>query len=143
MNQLVAALRCCEICLKLFPHDTYPYKGKIEQFLKKQICCLNNDTSIYVGKCFHLLQTVRDKIGKNQKEQWSIYMQELLHSVHILLNQLYSKYSNNVTYTTKGSESGYNMILSDDKLSKDLIEKYGQLYLQFRNIVNYLIIAIR
>lgn len=112
--------------------------------LGQHIDSSNEDVSYLVGKCFHLLQYVRDKTGKNSKEQWSNYVQQLLDNMHIVLNRLYSKHADSCNPATGQDTCPESlMLLSEDKLSDDLIEKFAQLYIQFRNLVIYLMVAIR
>lgn len=139
-SQLQSAIRCCEICLKHFRQDSGPFKADLEQFFREHITCTNEDTGIYIGKCLHLLQSVRNKNDRNQSEQWGDYLQQLLNSIHCIFDNLYSKYSNHFKCTDNLKPL---LTVPDASLSSELTEKYAQLYIQYRNLINYLIIAIR
>lgn len=142
----VPQLSCCEICLKYYPQDSVQYKANIEKILRQQIDSLDVDVSYLVGKCFHLMQCVRDKNGsKSLKEQWSNHVELLFSNIHVILNRLYGKYTDNFHLPIEDSteSSTRSFLLAEDKLEHDSIEKFAQLYIQLRNLVIYLMVTIR
>lgn len=63
INNKIQMIHCLEILLSIYNGSLQSYKAAIEEFLVDNfIDCESEPITLLVGRCFHVLQLVRNKI---------------------------------------------------------------------------------
>lgn len=137
-----AALKCLEACMKHYAGPSGSSRGIIDRFLCSLIDSQNHTLILQSGKCLHLLQQVRGGgvQGISQKNAWSLLQSQLLGSAHRVLNEMYANTIE--TFDVKIDELD-SLKTSELNLSADPLERATQLTTRFRNLCEYLRIALR
>ncbi|KAM7360147.1 proline-, glutamic acid- and leucine-rich protein 1 [Cochliomyia hominivorax] len=138
------ALNCIEICLRTYPGSSGPSRGIIERYLWKYVDHVEVEIVKNCGKCLHLLQQIKGGAvqGINHKTQWKNYQLQLLGGIHVVFNEMFA----NCTDMYEGNIE--QELLPWEKETKqfdlfDPVKKAAQLYIRCRNLIKYLIIALR
>lgn len=139
----LAALKCLENCMKFYAGPCGASKGAIERFLGQFIDSTNCAAVIRSGKCLLQLQQVRggSAQGTSVKSAWSNLQSQILGSLHDIMNQLFV----NATETYDGfsfDEEITTLKVAELNLSPEPIERASQLLTRFRNLCEYLRIAL-
>lgn len=139
----LAALKCLENCMKLYAGPSGSSRGIIDRFLANFIDSPNPALVVQSGKCLLQLQQVRggNVQGTSLKGAWSNLQLQILGSLHVLLNQLFS----NATETYDGlnfDEEVTTLKVTELNLSPEPVERATQLLTRFRNLCEYLRIAL-
>lgn len=139
----LAALKCLENCMKFYAGPSGASKGAIERFLGQFIDSTNRAVVICSGKCLLQLQQVRggSAQGTSVKSAWSNLQSQILGSLHGIMNQLFV----NATETYDGfnfDEEITTLKVAELNLSPEPIERATQLLTRFRNLCEYLRIAL-
>ncbi|XP_055906809.1 proline-, glutamic acid- and leucine-rich protein 1 [Eupeodes corollae] len=136
-----SALECVETCLRLHPGPSGPSRGSIEKFLFKFTDSTDEVLTLWSGKCLHLLQQVRGGgvQGISHKAAWQSYQMKLLGSLHSLMDSAFS----NCTELYDDSIEKDQLNIAPLELSDEPVKRAMQIYIRFRNLVKYLIAALR
>lgn len=139
----LTALKCLEICMKLYAGPSGASRAIIDRFLAKFIDSTDQALVIYSGKCLLQLQQVRggNTQGTSVKSAWTNLQSQLLGSLHGLLNQIFA----NTTETYDGFNFGEEISTlktTDLNLSPEPVERATQLFTRFKNLCQYLRIAL-
>ncbi|XP_055851289.1 proline-, glutamic acid- and leucine-rich protein 1 [Episyrphus balteatus] len=136
-----SALECIETCLRLHPGPSGPSRGSIEKFLLKFTDTTDENLSLLSGKCLHLLQQVRGGgvQGISQKAAWQNYQMKLLGSLHSLMDSAFA----NCTELYDDFVEKEQLNIAPLVLSDEPVKRAMQIYIRFRNLIRYLIAALR
>lgn len=143
----LAALKCLETCMKLYAGPSGASRAIIDRFLGTFIDSTNQALVIQSGKCLLQLQQVRGGGGAasgqgiSVKGAWSNLQSQLLGSLHTILNQLFA----NATETYDGfnfDEEIATLKAAELNLSPEPIQRATQLLTRFKNLTDYLRIAL-
>lgn len=139
----LAALKCLENCMAYYAGPCGSSKGAIERFLGQFIDSTNRAAVIHSGKCLLQLQQVRGGGGQGTsiKSAWTNLQAQILGSLHGVLNQLFA----NTAETYDGfnfDEEISTLKVAELNLGPEPIEKATQLLTRFRNLCEYLQIAL-
>ncbi|KAL9921117.1 proline-, glutamic acid- and leucine-rich protein 1 [Glossina fuscipes fuscipes] len=136
-----SALRCLEICLRLYAAPSASFQSVIDRFLRKFIDSTDHNIIVYCGKCMHMLQQIRGggQQGVNHKTRWQEYQNQLVASIHAIFNEMFSNCSE--TYVGDSSQEIGNKTIAD--LSSEPVRKAAQLHVRAHNVIEYLIIALK
>lgn len=137
------ALSCIEACLCTYPGSSGPSRGIIERFLWKNLDHLNSDVVKNVGKCLHLLQQVKGGgvQGVNHKMQWKNYQLQLLGSIHAVYNEMFANCIE--MYEDKIEQEHLPWGSQKIEFDPEPVKKAAQMYTRCRNLLTYLITALR
>ncbi|XP_055371693.1 proline-, glutamic acid- and leucine-rich protein 1 [Condylostylus longicornis] len=142
-NSYLSTLKCLSICLKNYPGSCGGgSRNLIEQFLIKNFVDSSEQNFVKLsGICLHLLQQVKggSAFGNSQKVSWKTYQLKLLGSLHNILDLLFINCAEYFDF----EKEEYNLDLYPLNLSDEPLSRTGQLTTRFKNLVNYLMIAIR
>ncbi|XP_055325802.1 proline-, glutamic acid- and leucine-rich protein 1 [Sitodiplosis mosellana] len=140
----LATLKCLETCMKLYAGPSGASRANIDRFLGTFIDSTNQALVIQSGKCLLQLQQVRGGgcvQGISVKGAWSNLQSQLLGSLHTVLNQLFA----NATETYDGfnfDEEITALKTVELNLSPEPIQRATQLLTRFKNLTDYLRIAL-
>lgn len=140
----LAALRCLEICMKLYAGPCGSSRTIIERFLTNFIDSNNRTVVIQSAKCLHLLQQVRGggTQGLSQKAAWSLLQVQLLGSLHETLDQIYANTSETYDNQNLGGEQ-VTLKTTELRLSAEPVERATQLVTRLQNLCEFLRIVLR
>lgn len=138
-----AALKCLEICMKLYAGPCGSSRGIIDRFLCGLVDSTNRSLVLQAGKCLHLLQQVRGGgggvQGMSQKGAWSLLQSQLLGSLHRILDDIYA----NTMETYDGNMGdAITLKIAELNLSAEPLERAVQLVTRFKNLCEYLRVAL-
>lgn len=144
----LAALKCIEACMRLYPGPCGSSRGIIERFLDSLI----DDSDVAVvrqtGKCHHLLQQVRGggTQGIKSKDAWALLQLKLVHVMHEALDAIYSHTSETADGNVHGTSDELAKALEKWpklNLSAEPVARVTALFNRFRNLCEFLRIALR
>lgn len=138
---VVSALRCVEICLRLYPASSGPSRKTIEKFLARFHDTLDADIVLYNGKCLHLMQQVSggEIRSSSHKTQWKTYQTQLVGSIHEIFDVMFANC--NEIWDDNVVQEHFNM--EKIELSDEPVNRAAQLYIRYHNLVQYLIVALK
>lgn len=140
----LAALKCLENCMKYYSGPSGSSKGAIERYLGQFIDSTNRPAVMRSAKCWHQLQQVRGGTsaqGTSVKMAWANFQSQILGSLHGILNQLFA----NATETYDGfnfDDEITTLNVAELNLSPEPVERATQLSTRFRNLCEYLRVAL-
>lgn len=139
----LSALKCIENCMKYYAGPSGSSRAIIDRFLGTFIDSTNHALVIQSGKCLLQLQQVRggNVHGTSLKGAWSNLQLQILGSLHLILNQLFAK----ATETYDGynfDEEIATLKVAELNLSPEPVERATQLLTRFKNLCDYLRIAL-
>lgn len=139
----LAALKCLKTCMQLYAGPSGASRAIIDRFLSTLIDSTNSTLVNHSGKCLLQLQQVRggSTQGISLKSAWSNLQSQLLGSLHGLLNHLFANAIE--TYDNFGfDEEIITLKTAELNLSPEPIERATQLLTRFKNLCQYLRIAL-
>lgn len=139
----LAAMKCLENCMKYYAGPSGSSRGAIERFLGQFIDSTNRPAVIRSAKCWLQLQQVRggSAQGTSVKTAWTNLQSQILGSLHGLLNQLFA----NAAETYDGfnfDDEIATLNVVELNLSPEPVERATQLSTRFRNLCEYLRVAL-
>lgn len=143
----LAGLKCLEACMKLYAGPSGASRAIIDRFIGTFIDSTNQALVIQSGKCLLQFQQVRGGGGGaggqgiSVKGAWSNLQSQLLGSLYTILNQLFA----NATETYDGfnfDEEITTLKAIELNLSPEPIQRATQLLTRFKNLTDYLRIAL-
>lgn len=144
----LAALKCIEACMRLYPGPCGSSRGIIERLLDALID--DGDLAVVrqTGKCHHLLQQVRGggTQGIKSKDAWALLQLKLVHVLHESLDALYSHTSETADGNVHGAGAELTKALEKWpklNLSAEPVARVTALFNRFRNECEFLRIALR
>lgn len=137
----VAALKCLETCMKYYAGPCGSSRAIIDRFLCNQIDSTNRALVLQSGKCLHSLQQLRSGSvqGMSQKGIWALFQSQLLGSLHATLDEIYAHTTE--TYS-RDSKEVVTLKMAELSLSSEPLERATQLTIRFRNLCDFLRIAL-
>lgn len=143
----LAALKCLETCMKLYPGPCGSSRGHIDRFLSTFVDDVNPINVRQAAKCLHLLQQVRggNVHGLSQKNAWSLLQSQLIMNLHKTLDQIFAntvESCDEVNYNSNETET-FNIKLPELTLSAEPVVRATQLTQRFWNLCQYLRVALR
>lgn len=143
----LAALKCLETCMKLYPGPCGSSRGHIDRFLSSFIDDVNPVTVRQAAKCLQRFQQIRggNVHGLSQKNAWSLLQTQLIMNLHKVLDQIFAntvESCDEVNYNTNDSEST-NFKLPELMLSAEPVVRATQLSQRFCNLCQYLRVTLR
>lgn len=143
----LAALKCIETCMRLYPGPCGSSRGIVERFLDSLID--DNDITVVrqIGKCHHLLQQVRggSTQGTKSKDAWALFQLKLVHVMHEALDSIYSHTSETADGNVHGTSEELTKALEKWPkldLSAEPVARATALFNRFRNLCEFLRIAL-
>lgn len=137
-----AALKCLEICMKLYSGPSGLSRGIIDRFLCGLVDSTNHSLVLQTAKCLHLLQQVRGggAQGMSHKGAWYALQSQLLGSLHRTLDDIYA----NTMETYDGNDTVQMVTLKTTELNLSIepLERATQLVTRFKNLCEYLRVAL-
>lgn len=139
----LAALKCLENCMKLYAGPSGASRGIIDRFIGNFIDSTSQELVFQSGKCLLQLQQIRGGSvqGTSLKSAWSNLQSQLLVSLHALLNQLFVNTTE--TYDGVNFDDETSVVKAVElNLSPEPIERTTQLLTRFKNLCEYIRIAL-
>lgn len=144
----LAALKCLQVCMRLYAGPCGSSRGIIERFLDALIDVDNMLVVRHVGKCYHLLQQIRGGgvHGIKSKDAWALLQLKYIHVLHDAMDAIYSHTSETADGNMPGDSNELKKALEKwPKLnvSAEPMARATALFTRFRNTCEFLRVALR
>lgn len=134
----LAALKCIETCMKLYPGPCGSSRTIIDRFLATFVDDTDRTLVRQSGKCLHLLQQVRGggSQGLSQKNAWALLQTQLIGSLHSILDQIYANTAE--TYDGNSYATDAELLkVPELLLNAEPVARATQLVTRFQNLSEY------